>query len=62
MVIVFRRKVVKGTGFSNSGFTKLNNFDQRYRDNGFQIPGQLPAVLSPDFSNLLLPGIVLDTE
>lgn len=36
----FARKYGFNCSMCHSGFTKLNDFGQRYRDNGYQIPGQ----------------------
>ncbi len=36
----FARKYGFNCAMCHSGFTKLNDFGQRYRDNGYQIPGQ----------------------
>jgi hypothetical protein len=36
----FARKYGFNCNMCHSGFTRLNDFGQRYRDNGYQIPGQ----------------------
>jgi hypothetical protein len=36
----FARKYGVNCNMCHTGFTKLNDFGQRYRDNGYQIPGQ----------------------
>jgi hypothetical protein len=36
----FARKYGFNCSMCHTGFTKLNDFGQRYRDNGYQIPGQ----------------------
>jgi hypothetical protein len=36
----FARKYGFNCNMCHTGFTKLNDFGQRYRDNGYQIPGQ----------------------
>ena len=36
----FARKYGFNCSMCHSGFTKLNDFGQRFRDNGYQIPGQ----------------------
>ncbi len=37
----FARKYGFNCNMCHSGFTRLNDFGQRYRDNGYQIPGQV---------------------
>jgi len=39
----FARKYGFNCNMCHSGFTRLNDFGQRYRDNGYQIPGQQGA-------------------
>jgi hypothetical protein len=36
----FARKYGFNCNMCHTGFTKLNDFGQRFRDNGYQIPGQ----------------------
>ena len=36
----FARKYGYNCNMCHTGFTKLNDFGQRFRDNGYQIPGQ----------------------
>src|SRR5512137_1468334 len=36
----FARKYGFNCNMCHAGFTRLNDFGQRYRDNGYQIPGQ----------------------
>src|SRR5450759_2603304 len=36
----FARKYGFNCNMCHSGFTRLNDLGQRYRDNGYQIPGQ----------------------